>query len=158
MNTGKNYHVYAWTTIVMWALSHIWIRVALTHFSVFSLGFLRYFCASVTLILLGCFVKIPLPEKKDAPWFFLCGATGFFLYMICYNIGAKTTTVATSGVILSTAPVFTVLLSIVFLKETKHRFLIILLNLIKCSQILILKGFEHFYCWKILHVSLYISS
>lgn len=42
--------------------------------------------------------------------------------------------------------------------ETKHRFLIILLNLIKCSQILILKGFEHFYCWKILHVSLYISS
>lgn len=117
MNTGKNYHVYAWTTIVMWALSHIWIRVALTHFSVFSLGFLRYFCASVTLILLGCFVKIPLPEKKDAPWFFLCGATGFFLYMICYNIGAKTTTVATSGVILSTAPVFTVLLSIVFLKE-----------------------------------------
>lgn len=46
----------------------------------------------------------------------------------------------------------------IFLVETKHRFLIILLNLIKCSQILILKGFEHFYCWKILHVSLYISS
>lgn len=45
-----------------------------------------------------------------------------------------------------------------FLNKTKHRFLIILLNLIKCSQILILKGFEHFYCWKILHVSLYISS
>ena len=45
-----------------------------------------------------------------------------------------------------------------YLNETKHRFLIILLNLIKCSQILILKGFEHFYCWKILHVSLYISS
>lgn len=45
-----------------------------------------------------------------------------------------------------------------YFSKTKHRFLIILLNLIKCSQILILKGFEHFYCWKILHVSLYISS
>ena len=50
------------------------------------------------------------------------------------------------------------LLLSLFLLETKHRFLIILLNIIKCSQILILKGFEHFYCWKILHVSLYISS
>ena len=117
MNIKNNYHIYALVTIILWALSHIWIRIALEHFSVFSLGFLRYLSASISLIAILFLYKIPLPKKKDLPWFILSGATGFFLYMIFYNMGAKTTTVATSGVILSSAPVFTVLFSVVCLKE-----------------------------------------
>lgn len=117
MNIKNNYRIYALVTIILWALSHIWIRIALEHFSVFSLGFLRYLSASISLIAVLLLYKIPLPKKKDLPWFILSGATGFFLYMIFYNMGAKTTTVATSGVILSSAPVFTVLFSVVFLKE-----------------------------------------
>ncbi|MDO5063098.1 MAG: EamA family transporter [Peptostreptococcaceae bacterium] len=117
MNIKNNYHIYALITIIMWALSHIWIRIALEHFSVFPLGFLRYLSASISLIIVLFFYKMPLPKKKDLPWFILSGATGFFLYMIFYNMGAKTTTVATSGVILSSAPVFTVLFSVILLKE-----------------------------------------
>ncbi len=117
MNIKNNYHIYALITIIMWALSHIWIRVALEHFSVFPLGFLRYLSASVSLIAVLFLYRMPLPKKKDFPWFILSGATGFFLYMIFYNIGAKTTTVATSGVILASAPVFTVLFSVILLKE-----------------------------------------
>ena len=46
----KNYHFYAITTIIFWALAFVFTRLALQYFDVYTLSFLRYLAASITFI------------------------------------------------------------------------------------------------------------
>jgi drug/metabolite transporter (DMT)-like permease len=111
MNIKDNFHFYAIITIVFWSLAYVFTRLALKHFSAPSLGFLRYFVASCTLIVVVMVTKMKLPEKKDAKWFILAGATGFFIYMIMFNKGCEIVNSSTSSVVISTAPIITALLA-----------------------------------------------
>ena len=83
----KNYHFYAITTIIFWALAFVFTRLALQYFDVYTLSFLRYLAASITLLIIICFIKINKPKKKDLPTFILSGALGFFIYIILFNKG-----------------------------------------------------------------------
>ncbi|MBR5230511.1 MAG: EamA family transporter [Firmicutes bacterium] len=109
MNFKNSFHPYAMITIFFWSVAYVFTRLTLQYFSAFSLGFLRYFIASVTLIIIALFIKIRLPEKKDLPWFAVAGAVGFFLYMVTFNQGLETVTAATSSVVIATVPVITAL-------------------------------------------------
>jgi drug/metabolite transporter (DMT)-like permease len=91
--------------------------MALRHFSVYSLGFIRYIIASVILLVLSPVLGIRPPAFRDAWKFALAGATGFFLYMIVFNKGSATETAATGSIILATAPVVTSLMSWAFFRE-----------------------------------------
>jgi drug/metabolite transporter (DMT)-like permease len=91
--------------------------MALKYFSVFSLGFLRLFTASLILIIIAIILKIKLPNKKDIKWFLLSGFSGFTLYVITYNKGCETVSASTSTIILATAPVITALLARIVYKE-----------------------------------------
>jgi drug/metabolite transporter (DMT)-like permease len=91
--------------------------MALRHFSVYSLGFLRYILASAMLLALSPMLGIRLPALRDAWKFASSGATGFFLYMIVFNKGSATETAATGSIILATAPVITSLMSWAFSGE-----------------------------------------
>ena len=64
-----NYHFYAITTIIFWALAFVFTRLALQYFDVYTLSFLRYLAASITLLIIICFIKINKPKKKDLPTF-----------------------------------------------------------------------------------------
>ena len=117
MKLRDSFHPYAMTTIVFWSLAYVLTRLALQHFSAFSLGFLRYLVASCTLIAIAIFTKMKLPRKSDIPWFLASGAIGFFFYMIAFNIGEKTVTASTGSIVIATVPVITALLSRLVYKE-----------------------------------------
>ena len=117
MKAKNSFHIYAMITIIFWSLAYVLTRLALQYFTAFSLGFLRYFIASCTLIIVAVISKIKLPHKKDLPWFMLVGALGFFFYMIAFNQGQKTVTASTGSIVISTVPVLTALIARVVYKE-----------------------------------------
>lgn len=117
MKFYKSCHFYAMITIAFWSLAPVMTRLALRYFSAFSLGFLRYAVASAALLIVCIAIRMPLPEKRDIPWFIASGASGFFVYMIVFNIGTGYVTAATSGIMLAMVPVFTALLASVIFKE-----------------------------------------
>lgn len=113
----NSYHPYAMTTIFFWSLAYVFTRMALEYFPAAVLGFLRYFIASCALCLVVLILKIKPPAKKDWGWFLLSGATGFFLYMIFFNVGTTTVTASTSSVVIASVPVLTALLARLFFRE-----------------------------------------
>ncbi|MDR3280392.1 MAG: DMT family transporter [Synergistaceae bacterium] len=117
MKYKGGYHVYAVVTILCWSLAYVYTRAALTHFSAYSLGFLRYILASFILIIVAAVKKIRPPAARDIWKFVSSGAVGFFLYMITFNKGSATETAATGSVIVATAPVITAIMSAILYKE-----------------------------------------
>lgn len=117
MKRNRSFHPFALLTVVFWSFGFVLTRLALSHFSAFSLGFLRYFVASCTLLIFVLIIRMRLPAKKHLPLLLLSGAFGFFIYMITFNQGSKTVTAATASVIISIVPVLTALFARVFFKE-----------------------------------------
>ncbi|WP_455537875.1 DMT family transporter [Terrisporobacter sp.] len=113
----KNHHFYAIITIIFWALAFVFTRLSLQYFDVYSLSFLRYLVASITLLVIICFIKIEIPKKEDLPTFILSGALGFFIYVILFNKGTALVSAATSSIVIAMVPVFTALLATFFYKE-----------------------------------------
>lgn len=117
MRFRDSFHPYAMTTIFFWSLAYVFTRLALGHFSPFPLGFLRYFAASCALLTVVLATHMKLPARKDAVWFLLAGATGFFFYMLTFNTGSRTVTASTSSVVIATTPIITALLARLFYRE-----------------------------------------
>lgn len=117
MKVKNNFHIYAMITIVFWSLGFVLTKLALQYFSTFSLGFLRYFTASCTLLIVTVITKVKPPHKKDLPLFILAGALGFFIYIIAFNQGQQTVTASTGSVAISTVPVLTALITRGIYKE-----------------------------------------
>ena len=104
-------------TIIFCALAFVFTRLALQYFDVYTLSFLRYLAASITLLIIICFIKINKPKKKDLPTFILSGALEFFIYVILFNKGTALVSAATSSIVIAMVPVFTALLATFFYKE-----------------------------------------
>lgn len=107
MKLKNNFHIYAMITIIFWSLAYVLTRLSLQYFTPFSLGFLRYFVASCTLIIVWVVTRMKLPQRKDLPYFILAGALGFFFYMIAFNLGQKTVTASTGSIVIATVPLLT---------------------------------------------------
>jgi len=117
MKLKDNFHPFALTTVIFWSSAFVFTRLALRFFSPLALGFLRYFIASLSLLLIAVVIKINIPKKEDIKWFFLAGFFGFFFYMIVFNIGSTTVSAATGSVIIATTPIITTLLARIIYKE-----------------------------------------
>jgi len=111
MKIKDSFHTYAGITIVFWSLAYVLTRLALRYFSAFPLGFLRYFFASITLVVFAVISGMRPPHAKDSKLFAASGAFGFFLYMIAFNKGCETVAASTASVIIATVPVITALLA-----------------------------------------------
>ena len=117
MKIKDNYHIYAIITIIFWSSAFVLTRLALKYFSPFSLGFLRYLIASISLLIFIIFIKIKIPKKEDIKWFILAGFFGFFFYILAFNLGSSTVSASTSSLIIATAPVITTLFARIIHKE-----------------------------------------
>lgn len=122
MNFKDSFHPYAAVTILFWSLAYVLTRLALQYFSAFSLGFLRYFIASCTLVIVAALTKMKAPRRADLPWLMLAGGVGFFLYMIAFNQGQATVTASTGSVVIATVPLITALLARLFYGEKLRAF------------------------------------
>jgi drug/metabolite transporter (DMT)-like permease len=118
MDLKNSFHPYAMVTIVFWSLAYVLTRLTLQHFSVFSLGFLRYALASCALAAAAFAMKMERPRRQDVPYFLASGGIGFFFYMIAFNQGQAAVTAATGSVVIATVPVITAILARFFYRET----------------------------------------
>ncbi len=117
MRIKDSFHLYAIITIIFWSFAYVLTRLLLQFFSPYSLGFLRYFIASCTLLIIAFVTKMEPPKRIDFNWFIASGWFGFFLYMIAFNKGCETVTASTSSMIIATVPIMTALLSSLIYKE-----------------------------------------
>ena len=107
----------AFTAVFLWAVSIIFTKLGTKYYDSTTLAVLRYTFTFFMLIIFMVVKKIKFPALKDIPIFFLAGFTGFAFHMITFNKGVSCLTSATSSIILACAPIFTSILSVLFLKE-----------------------------------------
>lgn len=146
MKAKNSFHMYAIITIIFWSLAYVLTRLALQYFTTFSLGFLRYFIASGTLIIVIVIGEIKLPHKKDIPWFMLSGTLGFFIYMIAFNQGQKSVTAATGSIVISIVPVLTALIARIIYNEKMSflQWLAIAIEFVGVAVLTLMNGFFSF--------------
>lgn len=113
----KHYKIYSMITIIIWAMAYILTKIGLIYYSPLGLSVFRYVAASIFFLIVILVKKVPLPEIKDIPWFFVLGATGFSIYVLTFNLGAQSVSVATSSIIISTTPIFTALIARIIFNE-----------------------------------------
>lgn len=94
-------------TVFGWALAFPFSKIALHHYSPYSLGFLRVTVASAALLIMGLFKGIRPPKIKHLGLFLISGACGFGIYLFAFNRGIQTLTSASSSIIVATTPVMT---------------------------------------------------
>ena len=101
----------------LWASAFPATRYALQYYSPVSLMVMRFVMASISLGVVGIIKGISLPKLKDLPWFIASGLSGVFLYSYLFNTGSVTVPAGVSSFIIASSPVFTLILTRVFLKE-----------------------------------------
>ena len=115
--------IAAGVVMFFWASAFPAVRYSLQYYSPEALMLFRFLIASAVLFGYCAIKRIPPPEKRDLPLFLVSGFVGIFLYMWAFNTGTSFVPAGISSFIIASAPIFTLILSIVFLKE-KSSFLI----------------------------------
>ncbi|WOP13576.1 DMT family transporter [Streptomyces cyaneofuscatus] len=112
-------------TVVLWASAFPAIRVGIDGLGVAGLSFLRIVIAAVALLLVAPLAKVRLPRRRDLPMIALCGITGITAYQVLLNWGEVEVAAGTASLLIAIAPVFSVLLGSLFLKERLSRNIIL---------------------------------
>ena len=107
----------AFGTILFWSSAFPAVRYALEYFSPGALMIYRFLVASAFLLGYCAIKRVPLPGRRDVPFFAAAGFIGLFMYMWAFNTGTGMVPSGISGFVIAAAPVFTLILSIIFLKE-----------------------------------------
>lgn len=105
------------TTLILWASGFIAIGIALKNYSPLHIALFRFLIASVTLLLMTVFYPVRWPLRQDLLRIFLTGFFGIAAYNISLNYGKQFVTASAASFVVNTVPIFTTLLSTVFLRE-----------------------------------------
>lgn len=132
--------IYVILAASMWGTIGVWVRIlSQFHFSSIQVVVARLFMA---VIFLGGFLLIKDKnklkiERKDIKWFLGTGILSMLFFNTCYCITVQLTSLSIAAVLLYTAPVFVMLLSIPIFKErlTKYKLLAIILSVIGCALV-----------------------
>ena len=108
-------------TVALWGSAFVGIRVGLKSYSPESLALLRYLVSSLLLAIYAFAIKMPLPRLADLPGLAGLGFVGLTVYNLLVNTGEQTTQAGQASLIVASAPIFTALLAILFLKERLTR-------------------------------------
>ena len=108
-------------TLLFWSSAFAGIRYGLSAFSPLELALLRFSTASAAMLIYALATRMRLPDRKDLPAITLTALSGVTIYHITLNIGEQTVTAGAASLLISTAPVFIVLLAAIFLHERMTR-------------------------------------
>ena len=86
-----------------------------------ELALLRFGTASLVLALFALARRMRLPERSDLPRIGLAGFLGISVYHVALNFGEMTVHAGAASMLISAGPVFTALLSVLFLHERLTR-------------------------------------
>ncbi|MEU9017387.1 EamA family transporter [Actinomadura sp. NPDC048394] len=112
-------------TVVLWASAFPAIRVGIDGLGVAALSFLRIVVAAMALCAVAPLAKVRAPRRRDLPMIALCGATGVTAYQALLNWGEVRVEAGTASLLIATAPVFSVLLGSLVLKERLTRTVVV---------------------------------
>ncbi|MCI0601789.1 EamA family transporter [bacterium] len=104
-------------TVLFWGSSFVAIRAALKDYGAEQLVCLRFLVSSFILFGIAIVRRVPLPRISDVLAIFLCGVLGITFYQLALSFGQKTVNAGAACLIINTAPIYTILLARVFLKE-----------------------------------------
>lgn len=103
------------TTVSLWASTFIVTKDAFEHIEVMAFVFIRFLLMTImAFAILGVMrARNPeiglLPRKSDLPLFLGAGLSGFTFYQLGYNLGLDRTSVFSASLLISTSPLFTIL-------------------------------------------------
>lgn len=104
-------------TVLFWGSAFVAIRAALRDYDSGQLVSLRFMVSSVILIVVAVLRRSTLPRLQDLPSICLCGFIGISVYQLALSMGQKSVTAGAACLIINTAPIYTILLANLFLKE-----------------------------------------
>ena len=114
-------HLAAVFTIIIWGTTFISTKILLEGFLPVEILFFRFVIGYTALLLLYP-KKLKVTNRKHEPVFVFAGLCGICLYYLLENIALTFTFASNVGVIMSTAPFFTAILShLFFISEEKLR-------------------------------------
>ncbi len=114
-------HLAAVFTIIIWGTTFISTKILLEGFLPVEILFFRFVIGYTALLLLYP-KKLKVTDRKHEPVFVFAGLCGICLYYLLENIALTFTFASNVGVIMSTAPFFTAILShLFFISEEKLR-------------------------------------
>ncbi|MCF0241803.1 MAG: DMT family transporter [Treponema sp.] len=111
-------YILAAISIFIWGITFVSTKALLNYFSSLEIMFIRYTAAYIGLWIIRPKI-LKLNSKKDEIIFSLAGLTGVTLYQFTENVAINFTTASNVSIIVSICPMFTAIISQLFLKE-KH--------------------------------------
>ncbi len=114
-------HLAAVFTIIIWGTTFISTKILLEGFLPVEILFFRFVMGYTALLILYP-KRLKVTDRKHEPVFVFAGLCGICLYYLLENIALTFTFASNVGVIMSTAPFFTAILShLFFISEEKLR-------------------------------------
>jgi drug/metabolite transporter (DMT)-like permease len=105
------------STLFFWASAFPAIRASLKYFDPGHLALLRMLAASIVAITYLLLRRRPLASRNDWPAIGLMGLLGHAIYHVALNAGELSVTAGSAAFLINTAPIFTVILAVIFLHE-----------------------------------------
>lgn len=111
------------STVVFWGLAFTAIEYAVSYLDPISLASLRFAIADILFLI--ALVKCPRVHRRDIPYVFVLGVLGVTVYHVFLNLGEMYIQSGVASLIISTSPIYVLVLSRIFLKEriTKNKVL-----------------------------------
>jgi len=103
--------------LLLWASAFAGIRAGLESYGPGQVALLRFGTASVALAVYAAFKRMRLPDLADLPSITIAGLLGITVYHTALNFGEMTVTAGAAALLISSAPIFTALMSTVWLGE-----------------------------------------
>jgi len=103
------------TTVTLWATTFIVTKDAFTHIDVMAFVFIRFLLMTLMAFAILFVIRARHPEtpisprRSDLPRFLVAGLAGFTFYQLGYNLGLDRTSVFSASLLISTSPLFTIL-------------------------------------------------
>lgn len=103
-------YIAAFITVAIWGLTFVFTKSLLVSFSPVEILFIRFLLGTIALALVMP-KRLKTKGWQEEKYLISAGLTGIFLYYFLENVSMLWTTASNAGVIVSTAPFFTALLS-----------------------------------------------
>jgi len=108
-------------TVLLWASGFAGIRLALNAYGPGQLALFRFGVASLAFAIYAVASRMPPPERRDLPGLAIAGLLGVTLYHVGLTFGQRTVTAGAASMLVNATPIFTALLSTLFLRERLGR-------------------------------------
>lgn len=103
------------TTVTFWATTFIVTKDAFTHIDVMAFVFIRFVLMTLMAFAILAVIRarnpgiVLIPKRSDLLRFLVAGLAGFTVYQLGYNLGLDRTSVFSASLLISTSPLFTIL-------------------------------------------------